>query len=143
MLPIYARNGAFLTVELHDQFAPAVDSLLRIFIIEHGHIMRGQALVNVSNSNPISRETANRVLQEFMEPVQMINAGREFDYKIKSVSLFGSMLSGAERLGDVDLAIEMKPAIHGGQEFEKYCDLRCHTAQANGRRFTSVFDWAT
>ena len=35
-------DGSLLTVELHDQLAPAVDGLLRAFIIEHGYIMRNR-----------------------------------------------------------------------------------------------------
>ncbi len=78
-----------------------------------------------------------------MERVQTINASREYAYQIESVVLFGSMLSSAERLGDVDLAIELKPAILGDKEFDERCNMRRGTAQAGGRRFTSTFEWVT
>jgi hypothetical protein len=105
--------------------------------------LQGQALANASGSKPISRETADRALQEFMERVQTINASREYAYQIESVVLFGSMLSSAERLGDVDLAIELKPAILGDKEFDERCKMRRGAAQAGGRRFTSTFEWVT
>jgi predicted nucleotidyltransferase len=104
---------------------------------------QGQALANASGAKPISRETADRALQEFMERVQTINASREYAYQIESVVLFGSMLSSAERLGDVDLAIELKPAILGDEEFDERCNVRRRAAQADGKRFTSTFEWVT
>ncbi len=89
------------------------------------------------------RGRQRRAIREFMERVQAINESREYAYQIESVVLFGSMLSSAERLGDVDLAIELKPAILGDEEFGECCNLRRRTAQAGGRRFTSTFDWVT
>jgi hypothetical protein len=59
----------------------------------------GQAFANASGARPISRETADRVLQEFMERVQVVNASNEYVYKSESVVLFGSMLTDLDRLG--------------------------------------------
>jgi hypothetical protein len=49
----------------------------------------GQAFANACASKPITRETAHRALQEFMDRVQVINAGDEYLYKVESVVLFG------------------------------------------------------
>jgi hypothetical protein len=49
--------------------------------------------------------------------------------------LFGSMLSEAERLGDVDIAIELLPKV-AEAEFRKWCDMRRYAARA-GKSFIS------
>jgi hypothetical protein len=42
----------------------------------------------------------------------------------ESAVLFGSMLSEAERLGDVVIAIELLPKVPEEAEFRKCCDRR-------------------
>src|SRR5580704_9164525 len=93
----------------------------------------GSALANAPSAKPITRETVNRALHELMDRVQVINSGGEYAYKVKSVVLFGSMLSDKERLGDVDLAIELQSATADNKEFERQCNIRRFTAQMGGR----------
>lgn len=101
----------------------------------------GLALANASAAKPITRKTANRALQEFMDRVRVINASDEYPYKIESVVLFGSMLSDKERLGDVDLAVELLPSTPNNQEFDKRWNYRYFLAAIDLRRFYSDFDW--
>ena len=101
----------------------------------------GLALANASAARLITRRTANRVLREFMDRVQVINAGDEYPYKVESVVLFGSLLSDKERLGDVDLAVELLPATINNQEFVKRCNYRYFLAVADLRHFYSESDW--
>ena len=103
---------------------------------------QGLAFANASAARPISRDTADRVVREFMERVQVVNASDEYVYKIESVVLFGSMLTEVARLGDVDLAIELRPTAADAQEFQEQCRSRCRLAVAKGRRFRSALDWA-
>jgi hypothetical protein len=101
----------------------------------------GLALANASAGKPITRKTANRALQEFMDRVQVINADDGYLYKVESIVLFGSMLSDKERLGDVDLAIELRPATADNLEFEHQCNVRRFGAQLDGRHFNSYSEW--
>ncbi len=103
---------------------------------------QGQAFANASAARPISRETADRVLREFMERVQIVNARDEYVYKIESVVLFGSMLADLDRLGDVDLAIELRPTALDDRQFQNHCQSRRRLALERGRQFGSTFDWA-
>jgi hypothetical protein len=59
----------------------------------------------------------------------------------KSAVLFGSMLSEAERLGDVDIAIELLPKVAEEAEFRKWCDRCRYAAREQGKSFRSSFDW--
>ena len=72
---------------------------------------RGLAFANATAAKPIYRITAERVLREFMGRVDAVNASNEYAFRISGVVLFGSMLSCADRLGDVDVAIDLQPRI--------------------------------
>lgn len=101
----------------------------------------GNAFANASAAKPVFRKTAERVLEQFLERVQTVNANPDLVYRIESAVLFGSMLSTAERLGDVDIAIELRSKVTGKKEFRKRCDERRHAALEQGRHFSSTFDW--
>jgi hypothetical protein len=51
------------------------------------------------------------------------------------------MLSEAERLGDVDIAIELLLKVAEQTEFHKWCDRRRYAARDQGKSFRSSFDW--
>lgn len=105
--------------------------------------MRGHALANATAAKPIYRGTAERVLREFIDRVNAVNASKEFAFRIESALLFGSMLSCAERLGDVDVAIDLRPRISDSAKFRQQCDRRRHLAEEQGRAFSTAIDWAT
>jgi predicted transcriptional regulator len=56
--------------------------------------------------NTVTRKTADRLLHEFLDRVRALNADEDALYQVPEVVVFGSYLTNAERLGDVDLAIE-------------------------------------
>lgn len=102
---------------------------------------RGNAFANASAAKPVLRKTAESALEQFMERLQRVNASSEYVYCVESAVLFGSMLSEAERLGDVDIAIELLPKVVEEAEFRQWCDRRRYAARDQGRRFGSTVDW--
>lgn len=103
----------------------------------------GQALANASAAKLITRETANRLLEEFMSRVHVLNAANEYAYKVESVVLFGSMLSEEkDRLGDVDIAVELAPVTSDFKELERLYRHRRRIASSNGKRLATAFEWA-
>lgn len=102
---------------------------------------RGHAFANASAAKPVLRTTAESALQQFMERLQLVNASSEYVYRVSSAVLFGSMLSEAERLGDVDIAVELSPKVDEEADFRRWCDRRRHAALETGRHFGSTFDW--
>jgi hypothetical protein len=80
-------------------------------------------------------------LQQFLERLDAVNSSPDYVYRAESAVLFGSMLSEAERLADVDIAIELLPKIAEEGEFRKCCDRRRYTAREQGKSFRSSFDW--
>jgi hypothetical protein len=104
---------------------------------------RGHAFANATAAKPISRGTAERVLREFIDRVNAVNASREYAYKVRSAVLFGSMLSSVDRLGDVDVAIDLQRRISDSTKFRQQCERRRHLAEERGRVFSNAIDWTT
>lgn len=104
--------------------------------------IKGQALANASAARPLHRKTAERLLTQFLERVQRVNDTQEYVYRVEHVVLFGSMLSDIDRLGDVDVAVQLQPKVDKGDAFQEWSMARRRVAEAKGRNFRGVFDWA-
>jgi hypothetical protein len=102
---------------------------------------RGHAFANASAAKPVFRKTAEAALERFVERLHTVNASPEYVYRVESAVLFGSMLSAVDRLGDVDIAIELQPRIADKTEFQRMCIARQRAAEEQGRYFSSTFDW--
>jgi predicted nucleotidyltransferase len=102
--------------------------------------VKGNAFANASAAKPIRRSTADIALRQFMERVDRLNSSGEYVYRVVSAVLFGSMLSAAERLGDVDIAIELEPKITDDAEFRSWCEARRKLAVRRGTFFSSTVD---
>lgn len=103
--------------------------------------IQGNALANASAAKPIRRATAELALSQFMTRLERFNASDEYVYRVISAVLFGSMLSDAERLGDVDIAIELEAKIAEEEAFRRLCDARRKLAMRRGKNFQSTVDW--
>jgi hypothetical protein len=103
---------------------------------------RGLAFANAKAAKPIHRRTAERVLREFVDRVHAVNSSKEYAFRISGAVLFGSMLSCADRLGDVDVAIDWKPRISDPIQCRQFCNRRRRSAQQQGRVFSTTTDWA-
>lgn len=104
--------------------------------------IKGNALANASAAKPIRRATAELALRQFMTRLARLNGSDEYVYVVTSAVVFGSMLSKTERLGDVDIAIELATKIADEAEFRIRCDARRKLAQKRGTHFSSAIDWA-
>lgn len=102
----------------------------------------GHALANASAARPIHRRTADRALRQFLERMRLVNDVGEYAYRVGQTVLFGSMLTDIDRLGDVDIAIRLEPKLSDEHAQEELCKARRRIAEAKGRTFYGVFDWA-
>jgi DNA-binding MarR family transcriptional regulator len=102
----------------------------------------GLALANASAARPIHRRTAERVLTQFLERLDAVNSTPEYAYRVELVVLFGSMLTDLDRLGDVDVAFRLQPKVEGDAAQEEWSMARRRAAEAKGRTFYGVFEWA-
>ena len=102
----------------------------------------GHALANATAAKPIYRRTADRALRQFLERLRLVNDAGEYAYRVDQAVLFGSMLTDIDRLGDVDVAIRLEPKLSDEHAQEELCKARRKFAEARGRTFYGVFDWA-
>ncbi len=92
---------------------------------------------------PISRATAERTLEAFMQRVRAVNSDPDYLETITGVIVFGSFLSPKEDLGDVVVGIQLERKPMSEEVFMQLAEARRTLAQGRGRRFRNLSDWAT
>lgn len=70
--------------------------------------LKGGALSTVTFGPRIRRATADRLMKGLIHRLQIVNR-RGFAFTVESVIVFGSYLSDAPDLGDIDLAVHLRP----------------------------------
>lgn len=102
--------------------------------------IKGYALVNATARKPITRKTAERLLQEFLQRVEKINSSDDYAYYIKQVIIFGSYLSDNPTLGDIDLSLVLKFRDDNLDKRSKHLEERTKLAEKQGRHFKDFLD---
>jgi hypothetical protein len=102
--------------------------------------LQGNVLALASALRPLRRSSADRALAEYLDRVHQLNADPYYLYKVRKALLFGSMLSEAVQVGDVDLAVELVHRIDDPAERARAEDERIGAAIQGGCHFTNAFD---
>ena len=97
---------------------------------------KGNALAKAKFVTPISRAKAEALLQGVIERVAEINSSSAFIHFVDRVSVFGSYLSEALELGDIDLIVEDSFKSELGDRWE----VTEEHARRSGRRFRNWLD---
>ena len=101
----------------------------------------GQTLSSATAAKRVTRATAQKVLQQFLNRVEQVNNDPYFLGKVTRVVLFGSMLKPeVERFSDVDLAVELmsKEADFDRARARNY--ERVEELSAQGHRFRNFLE---
>jgi hypothetical protein len=69
----------------------------------------GLRLLRASAAKPLKRSTADDAVEGLRRRAQEINDNPMYAWRVRRVLLFGSYLTEKERLGDLDVAVEMSP----------------------------------
>lgn len=102
--------------------------------------LNGNSLAMATARKPITRQTAERLLNEFLQRVKEINACVDYAYYVKQVVVFGSYLSDSPNLGDIDLALWIEHRYSDMRERSHNHSQRINLALQNGRKFKTF--WA-
>jgi predicted nucleotidyltransferase len=102
--------------------------------------MEGGTLLLASAAPPISRATADRKLGEFIERVKVVNEDKGYLYRVRRVVVFGSYLSDALKIGDIDLAVELEPRIKDRELLLTLIQQKAEQAAQSGRQFASYLE---
>jgi len=101
---------------------------------------QGAALAMATAARPLHRATAEKKLQAFLVRVATVNRRRAFLYRVTQVVVFGSYLSAADRLNDVDVAVALAPKESDPPR--QFAWEQAHTARAvrRGRHFNNLVE---
>ena len=99
----------------------------------------GGQFMHASGGAAIPRAKAAATLANFLQRVKALNANEAYISSVKKVFVFGSFLSGAAELGDLDLAVLLERRYHG-EDYTRKANERIRLAESGGRRFQSIMD---
>jgi predicted nucleotidyltransferase len=98
---------------------------------------QGRLMMRASGAKRVQRHTANRVLEEFMARVRIVNESPRFLIRVTEVVVFGSYLSDKETLGDLDIACSYENKFLHLDQNALAEKLHDHLI-ASGRRFKGL-----
>ena len=106
--------------------------------------LKGSTLGLASAAKPVTRKTANRIFSEFMDRVGQVNIDPSFLVKVKKVLVFGSYLTDASRINDIDVAVELTwkenhPMVLNEDKAQLALNLSI-MAEDKGKKFSSFID---
>jgi predicted nucleotidyltransferase len=70
--------------------------------------IKGNSLANASAASLISRSTAENALNALIGRASVVNSDARFAYVVSRITVFGSYLSDAPRISDVDVCIRLR-----------------------------------
>jgi predicted nucleotidyltransferase len=100
----------------------------------------GSSLALAKAVSPLKRAKADELFSEFMERVQEVNKNCYYLYKVKKVLLFGSYLTNADTVNDIDLAIELRSIEQDTKARREMENTRIHEAIRKGTRFNNYVE---
>jgi len=98
---------------------------------------KGHALAMATAASPLRRITAERLITEVVERARMINSNIGFAYRVQRLAVFGSVVAGAERPNDVDVACKLVARFEGKKQIVLEDDRRAFKG-----RFVNTSEWA-
>ena len=100
-----------------------------------------QSFASATAAKPITRQTAEKSLAQFLERVTRVNQDDRFLAKVTRVILFGSYLNPeAMKLGDVDVGVELQPNEPDRTRLRELNYRRVEQLENKGHRFGRVLD---
>jgi len=106
-------------------------------LTEEGIRLRGAVA-----AKPIRRETADHLLSELVERIATLNRNGHFLATVRRAVVFGSYLGHADRIGDVDVAIEI---VRREPNFDQHVEMnmrRVAEKSERGRHFANMVEEA-
>lgn len=100
----------------------------------------GNALGIAKAGKRVPRESAERILREFLNRARSVNEQRHLADVVESGVVFGSYLSKKEHLNDLDIAVELKGRENDKAAQEILEKERLAKAFESGRRFANIVE---
>ena len=98
---------------------------------------KGHALAMATAASPLRRSTAERLIADAIGRARMINRDNEYAFRVQWLAVFGSVVAGAERPNDVDVACRLVERFEGKKQRVLEDERR-----ASKGRFVNTSEWA-
>ena len=105
--------------------------------------MKGNSLAMATAARPVTRATAEKALAQFLDRVSTVNAEEEFAFRVVRVVVFGSYLTSATELNDLDLLVDLAARYGNSKRQELLQQSSVARAIRSGRRFRDSFEQLT
>jgi hypothetical protein len=102
--------------------------------------IKGHALRMATARKPIKRKTAERLVAQFLGRVEQVNKDPDLLYWIDEVIAFGSYITEAPNLGDIDLGVRYSRRTRDETLWITLYKRSLDMAQASGRHLATVID---
>ncbi len=97
-------------------------------------------LALASAPQPIRRQTAEKILEDFIGRIHELNSSPHYLYYVRRALLFGSYLSDKERLGDIDIIVEIKCRYSVRKEQMKVEREKINLVKLEGEKFKTFVE---
>jgi len=132
-----------------ERAAQIIEDLIKEGYLERGRdkdsccsvTLKGRELVRASAACLLKRSTAESAIASFMDRVRQVNESPKYFCYVTKIALFGSFLGHADRIGDVDVAVDIQPRRLLGRN---WVERTLEYARNSGRSFSSFeaeLDW--
>lgn len=98
----------------------------------------GRSLCLARAVSPLTRAKAERRLKEFLARCEEVDRRDELAYYVREVRVFGSYITKAPTLGDIDLLVAFEWRPIEGRDIIKYNEQR---VRESGRRFGNYLEY--
>jgi hypothetical protein len=100
----------------------------------------GNSVAGVSKAKPVARKTVERSLQQVLERIREVNVEKQYLYAVDKAVIFGPYLTGAEKIKNVDIALDLRPKIANPKKLQESVKADAQRAEDEGKRFKSYAD---
>ena len=111
-------NGLKVTTQ---EAVKAIDEFLELGLIDMNQddssgytyliTLQGNSLGNAKAVSSLSRTKADALFEGFMQRILEVNKNPKYLYKVTCIKLFGSYITDAEFVNDIDIAFELKKRV--------------------------------
>jgi predicted nucleotidyltransferase len=98
---------------------------------------KGNAFAQATTAKPLHRANVEKKLAELVNRMVHVNASSDFLVGIEDAHVYGSYLTDADRLGDLDVSIRF---LRKETDPKRFVALANEAARESGRRFNTYLD---
>lgn len=142
-----------LKIKPEDQTQAVISQLMNLGYIENVNLKDdrvwftptglGISLSLASAAKRITRQTAEKAVAGLLKRVRWVNHNKKYLFKVTAVVVYGSFLTAAERLGDVDIAVELTWREPNKKRYHELVWAHINAARRKGRHFANLTDEIT